>query len=74
MNDTIVVALISLCGTFLGSFSGMSLVKYRLTQLEERVNKHNNVIERTFKLEEHETLIDEKIKVINHRLDDLERA
>lgn len=73
MDDTVVVALLSLCGTFVGSFSGMSLIKYRLTQLEEKVNKHNQIIERTYKLEQDECLLEEKIKVINHRLDDLEK-
>ena len=36
------------------------------------MNKHNQVIERTFRLEEHEAVVDEKIKVINHRIEDLE--
>lgn len=72
MTDTVIVALLSLCGTFVGSFSGMSLIKYRITQLEEKVNKHNQIIERTYKLEKEEEILEEKIKVINHRLDDLE--
>lgn len=74
MTDTVIVALLSLCGTFVGSFSGMSLIKYRITQLEEKVNKHNQIIERTYKLEKEEELLEEKIKVINHRLDDLEHS
>lgn len=67
MSDTIIVALISLIGTFAGSFSGMSLVKWRIQQLEERVNKHNTVIERTY-------ILEEKMKVANHRIDDLEHS
>ena len=74
MSDTIIVALLGVLGSFIGSFSGMSLVKYRLSQLEERVEKHNKVIERTYKLEQEKTLLEEKIKVINHRLDDLEHS
>lgn len=50
-----------------------TLVEYRLSQLEKKVDKHNNLIERTYKLEEGMTLHEEKIKVANHRLDDLER-
>ena len=72
--ETIIVALLSLIGTLIGSFGGMKLISYRLEQLEIRVNKHNNLIERTYKLEESEHLTEEKIKVINHRLDDLEKA
>ena len=55
MNTEIVVALLGLLGTLAGSFLGVmasqKLTTYRLSQLEEKVNKHNNLIERTFKLE-----------------------
>lgn len=50
-----------------------TLVEYRLSQLEKKVDKHNNLIERTYKLEEEMTLHEEKIKVANHRINDLER-
>ena len=50
-----------------------TLVEYRLSQLEKKVDKHNNLIERTYKLEEEMTLYEEKIKVANHRINDLER-
>lgn len=50
-----------------------TLVEYRLSQLEKKVDKHNNLIERTYKLEEEVTLHEEKIKVANHRINDLER-
>jgi uncharacterized protein YydD (DUF2326 family) len=42
--------------------------------LSERTDKHNKVIERTFKLEQDTAVQTEQIKVINHRIDDLERA
>ena len=45
---------------------------YRIEQLELKVDKHNNVIERTYHLEEKTALLDEKMKVANHRIDDLE--
>ncbi|MCD7722683.1 MAG: hemolysin XhlA family protein [Clostridiales bacterium] len=50
-----------------------ALIVYRLEQLEAKVQKHNEVVERTYKLEQREAVIDEKIRVANHRIDDLER-
>lgn len=49
-----------------------ALLEQRLGALSDRVEKHNNVIERTYKLEELTALQEEKIKVANHRIDDLE--
>ena len=55
MSETIIVALIGLAGSGLGAFAGVMasarLTQYRLQMLEEKVNKHNNLIERTYKLE-----------------------
>lgn len=55
MTDTIIVAIISFVGTLIGSLAAQSkttaLVIYRLEQLENKVNKHNEVIERTYELE-----------------------
>lgn len=74
--QTVIVALISLFGTLAGSYfsnqKGQALIAYRLEQLEDKVNKHNNLIERTYKLEELTAIQDEQIKVINHRIADLE--
>lgn len=76
--DTIIVAVISLIGTLAGSYfsnrKSQVLIAYRLEQLEEKVNKHNNLVERMYKVEEQSALQEEKIKVANHRIDDLERA
>ena len=66
MPDTVVVAVLSLLGTLIGSFGGTQLIKYRIEQLEKKVEKHNSVVERTY-------LLEEKIKVANHRIDDLVR-
>lgn len=52
MNDAIIVAILSFLGTLAGSFSGMQIVKYRIEQLEKRVEKHNNFAERIPVLEE----------------------
>ena len=46
---------------------------YRLEQLEKKVDRHNSVIERTFNLEKRSDILDEKLKVANHRIDDLEK-
>lgn len=50
-----------------------ALQAYRIEQLEKKVDKHNNVIERTYHLEEAEAVIREQIKVANHRIEDLEK-
>ena len=50
----------------------IELIDYKLTTLTDRVDKHNQVIERTYKLEKESELQKEKLKVANHRLDDLE--
>lgn len=77
MDNTVVVALVSLLGTVIGTFGGImasnKLTNYRIEQLEAKVNKHNNLIERTFKLEEAEAILEEKVRVANHRIDDLEQ-
>lgn len=51
-----------------------NLIEYKLNELTKRVEKHNNVIERVYKLEKNEAVIEEKIDVANHRIDDLEKA
>ena len=51
----------------------IALIDYKLTELTKRVDKHNNTIERTYRLEEQMALQEEKMKVANHRIDDLER-
>lgn len=55
MSDTVIVALISgvftLVGTILGVVASAKMTNYRIEQLEKKVEKHNNVVERTFKLE-----------------------
>ena len=55
MSEAVFVAALGFAGTLLGSLFGVlaaqKLTQYRLAQLEEKVNKHNNLIERTFKLE-----------------------
>lgn len=66
MSETIIVGILSLVGTFIGSFSGIHLIKYRIEQLEKKVEKHNQVIERTFKLEG-------QMAEVEHEITDLKR-
>lgn len=51
----------SLLGTFGGIITSTKLINYQINELKKRVDKHNNVIERTFKLEEHGKYVDERI-------------
>lgn len=75
--EAVIVALISLAGSALGSLFGIvvntKLTNYRIEQLEIRVNKHNNLIERTYELEKTTRVQAEKIAVANHRIENLER-
>ena len=77
MSSEIVVGLLSLGGTLVGSLAGIlassKLTNYRIEQLEKKVDKHNNVIERVFRLEDNDRLLEEKISVANHRIADLEK-
>ena len=63
MSETIIVAILSLVGTLVGSLFGIlaanKLVQFRLEQLEKKVEKHNNLVERMYNLEE-KVAVDEK--------------
>lgn len=76
MWEAIIVGVLSLCGTLGGAYlankKSSALIAYRLEQLEEKVNKHNGVIERTYALEQRVSVDEEKLKVTEHRLSDLE--
>ena len=69
MSSEVLVALLSLAGTLLGTLGGIlassKLTNYRLSQLEQKVDRHNSFGERI-------PVLEEKMKVVNHRLDDLE--
>ena len=81
MSDVIIVAVItgalSLAGTLAGSYfsqrKSTALVTYRLAELEKKVDKHNSLVERTYRLEEKTAVQEEQIKVANHRIEDLEK-
>ncbi len=71
MTESIIVAVLSLIGTLGGTFGGIltanKLTNYRIQELEKKVDKHNNFAGRI-------PVIEEQIKVANHRIDDLERS
>lgn len=76
MPETIIVAIISLIGTLIGSYLSQRkssvLIAYRLEQLEKKVDKHNNLVERMYKVEERLSIQEKETKVINHRIKNLE--
>ena len=78
MTEAIIVALLGLAGTLAGSYlanrKSTALIVYRLEQLEQKVSKHNKLVERTYALEESVALLEERQKVANHRIDDLEKV
>lgn len=66
MTETVFVAILSLIGTLVGSLFGIltanKLTNYRIEQLEKKVEKHNSVIERVYRLEEEEKFIEQEIE------------
>lgn len=66
MSPEIVIGLLSLCGTLIGTFGGIlasnKLTNYKIDVLSDRVDKHNNLIDRMYKVEEEIGIIKEKIK------------
>ena len=65
MTESIIVAILSLFGTLSGAYlanrKSTALITYRIDRLEEKVNKHNGVIERTYDLESRLRVDEEKI-------------
>ena len=65
IQANIIIAVCGCLGSVIGSFGGFRLISYRVEQLEKKVDKHNNFAERL-------PVVEEQIKVINHRLEDVE--
>ena len=63
----------SLVGTFAGIITSAKLTNYQINELKKRVDKHNNVIARTFKLEEHCKYIDERIEKLESEVENYEK-
>lgn len=78
ISETVLVALIGLGGSCIGSLFGIlcstRLNNYRIEQLEKKVDRHNNLVERMYQAEQKQAVISTKISVIDHRLEDLEAA
>lgn len=80
MDPTIVSSLISasvaivvcVITSYAQSRRTIALIEYKIEELTKKVEKHNNLIERTYKLEEESRVHEEQIKVANHRISDLE--
>lgn len=68
MQVEVVVILISTLGSLVGTFSGIvvssKLTAFRLKQLEEQVNKHNNLVERM-------ALAESSLKSVHKRVDEI---
>lgn len=68
----IIVALLAFLGTILGSglsiLANQKLTNYKLDELRKTVEKHNSLIERTFRLEEHAAVTDEKINYLEEKV------
>lgn len=88
MTEAIIVALITaasavICQLLIAAnsrksmrqaqYDSQKLLEYKIDKLSERVDKHNTVIDRTYRLEQDYAVVAEQIKVANHRIDDLER-
>lgn len=76
MSGEVVVALITLLGSAIGTIGGIfatnKMTAYRLEQLEKKVDKHNQVVERMYEAEKNISVISEEIKNANHRIEELE--
>lgn len=77
MQAEIIIAGLSLLGTLAGTAGGIivsgKLVNYRIEQLEKKVEQHNNLITRTFRLEQSVAVLDERVRTANHRITNLEK-
>lgn len=78
MTDAIIVAIITGAFSFLGVYfsnrKSAALLEFRIKALEQKVEAHNNLVERMYAAEDRLNITDEKLKVANHRIDDLERS
>lgn len=73
----IIVGALTLIGTIItvsvGNTSTRKILSYRMEQVEKKMDKHNCLIERMYKVEERCSISENEIKVANHRLSDLEK-
>ena len=76
MSGEVVVALITLLASAIGTIGGIfatnKMTAYRIEQLEKKVDKHNQVVERMYEAQKNISVISEEIKNVNHRIEELE--
>ena len=76
MTSEVLTAIFSLAGTLVGSLGGIlaagRLTAYRLQQLEDKVNKHNNLIERVYAIEQHDAIVDVRIERLESEVENNE--
>ena len=68
----IVAIIVCVINNWVQSRKTVTLIEYRLKQLENKVDKHNHFNERLQDIEKTREVFNEKLKVVNHRIDDLE--
>ena len=77
MNGEFLTGVFSLIASLVGTFGGIitstKLTNYQINELKKRVDKHNNVIERTYKLEEHNKYVDERITRLENEVKNHEK-
>ena len=77
MSETIAIAILSLVGTLSGTFGGImtanKLTGYRLEQLEKKVEKHNNLIDRMYRVEERTELQEQRLDTMERSLHEITR-
>ena len=76
MTSEIIIGILSLCGTLIGTIGGIlasnKLTLYRIGQLEEKVNKHNNLIERMFKVEERVSIVETEVSELKKDIKEID--
>lgn len=77
MIEAIITGVVAIAVCMLNNYfqnrKSTALIEYKIDELSKRVDKHNSIIDRTYKLEESVSVLQEKVKVENHRIEDLER-
>ena len=77
MIEAIITGVVAIAVCMLNNYfqnrKSTALIEYKIDELSKRVDKHNSIIDRTYKLEESMSVLQEKVKVENHRIEDLER-
>ena len=70
----VVAIIVCLLNSHYQATATRNLIEYKIEELTKRVDKHNNVVERMYHLEESQAVMQEQIKVANHRIEDLENV